>query len=129
MDPTALKLSCSLDTPEIFSFTITLTDTSRLNLERSLILCYSSVLSNMDASSQEYIDEIKVVGAHDVSLSICRTKPRGVRVAKKVNQRKSKLMGCTCRLKYYNRTRLVCSHDSCASKLILYDSSTGARIK
>ncbi|KAH1162961.1 hypothetical protein AAZX31_01G124200 [Glycine max] len=63
----------------------------------------------MDASSQEYIDEIKVVGAHDVSLSICRTKPRGVRVAKKVNQRKSKLMGCTCRLKYYNRTSLSTS--------------------
>jgi len=57
--------------------------------------------------SKEYIDEIRVEDAQNVGLSICRRKLRRAKVAKKVKQRKSKFMGCTCHLKCYNPARLV----------------------
>ncbi|RDX99649.1 hypothetical protein CR513_17277, partial [Mucuna pruriens] len=57
----------------------------------------------MDAS-KEYIDEL---GAKDATGKNRRRVK--FKVAKKVNQRKSKFMGCTCRLKYYNGASLPTS--------------------
>jgi len=55
--------------------------------------------------SKEYIDDLGAQDSHDVSFSIRRAKPRRVKLAKKVSQRK--FIACTCRLKYYNPARLV----------------------